>query len=89
MHISARQYSDEMYCSHCQRTWDVNDPEPPPCERYEMHVHKPINAGNGWVVLITAEKSPFSEVLERIQCSSREAAWQTYRYVKKQKGEGL
>lgn len=40
-HKSARQYSDQMYCSHCERTWDVNDPEPPECtERYMVHVSK-------------------------------------------------
>lgn len=54
-----------------------------------MHVHKPIKSSNGWVVLITAGKSSFSEVIERIECYSREAAWQTYRHIKKQKGEGM
>lgn len=38
MHISARQYSDQMYCSQCERTWDVNDVNPPPCEPYIVHV---------------------------------------------------
>jgi len=30
-HKNARQHSDEMHCSHCGKTCDVNDPEPPPC----------------------------------------------------------
>lgn len=46
-HHAARQYSDQMYCSQCERTWDVNDAEPPPCTerddtsdalRYMVHV---------------------------------------------------
>ncbi len=28
---SARQYSDEMQCGKCGKTWDVNDPNPPQC----------------------------------------------------------
>ena len=27
----ARQYGDELYCRVCGKTWDVNDPDPPPC----------------------------------------------------------
>ncbi len=27
----ARQYSDEMVCTLCGKTWDVNDPDPPKC----------------------------------------------------------
>lgn len=27
----ARQYSDQMACSECGLSWDVNDPEPPIC----------------------------------------------------------
>lgn len=30
-HLHARQYSDQMYCSHCGKTWDVDDIEPPAC----------------------------------------------------------
>jgi len=30
-HQSARQFSDQMLCSHCGKAWDVNDPEPPEC----------------------------------------------------------
>ena len=27
-----RQYSDQMTCRKCGKTWDVDDPEPPECE---------------------------------------------------------
>lgn len=27
----ARQQSDQMHCSNCGLTWDMNDPEPPEC----------------------------------------------------------
>lgn len=30
-HCQAKQYSDQMYCSVCQLTWDTNDSEPPNC----------------------------------------------------------
>lgn len=29
----ARQYSDEMVCHECRLSWDVNDREPPACNR--------------------------------------------------------
>lgn len=29
----AVQYSDQMHCPDCDLTWDMNDPEPPPCAR--------------------------------------------------------
>lgn len=28
----AIQYSDMMHCADCRLAWDVNDPEPPPCD---------------------------------------------------------
>jgi hypothetical protein len=31
-HKKPRRYSDEIHCSHCGKTWDVNDPEPPACK---------------------------------------------------------
>lgn len=31
-HKNAKRYNDEMFCSHCGKSWDVNDPEPPPCK---------------------------------------------------------
>lgn len=32
-HRSARQYSDQMVCTDCGRSWDTNDLDPPPCEK--------------------------------------------------------
>ena len=29
----ARQYSDQMQCSRCGLTYDVNDPDPPDCNK--------------------------------------------------------
>jgi len=26
-----RQYSDQLYCKVCGKTWDINDLDPPPC----------------------------------------------------------
>lgn len=34
-HHNAHRYGDQMQCSHCGKAWDVNDPEPPPCEVYD------------------------------------------------------
>lgn len=28
----ARQFSDQMSCSACGLTWDMNDPDPPECQ---------------------------------------------------------
>ena len=30
---AAVQQSDEMYCAPCGLRWDVNDPQPPACQR--------------------------------------------------------
>lgn len=54
-----------------------------------MYVRKPIGGANGWVVIIAESISPLSKVIERIECSSREEAWQTYRRVMKELGRGL
>ena len=32
-HKKARQYSDQMHCAECGKQWDVNDPDPPLCQR--------------------------------------------------------
>ena len=32
-HKNVRQYSDQYHCSSCGKQWDVNDPDPPPCQR--------------------------------------------------------
>lgn len=31
-HRSPRRYGDQMQCAHCGKSWDSNDPGPPPCE---------------------------------------------------------
>lgn len=33
MSCKARQYSDQMNCKDCGLVWDVNDPEPPACNK--------------------------------------------------------
>lgn len=89
-HKSPRQYSDQMYCSHCQLTWDTNDMNPPECKKAgKPFVHRPIAGLRGWVVRITAEKSPLSKLVEKIPASSREQAWEIYRHVRKELGQGL
>lgn len=30
-HSHVRQYSDQLFCSVCKRSWDVNDIDPPEC----------------------------------------------------------
>ncbi|MCV9826613.1 hypothetical protein OIM36_22880 [Salmonella enterica subsp. enterica serovar Infantis] len=30
-HLSVVQHSDQFYCRDCQKTWDANDIDPPPC----------------------------------------------------------
>lgn len=36
----AYQASDQMYCPHCHLVWDVNDPDPPPCEIEQAEVER-------------------------------------------------
>lgn len=31
----ARQYSDQKMCAPCGIAWDINDPEPPQCGKYD------------------------------------------------------
>lgn len=33
VNCKARQFSDQMHCSVCNLTWDINDPCPPECGR--------------------------------------------------------
>lgn len=44
-----------------------------------MFVHKPMKHKGRWCVLITEDKSPLSEIVERIPDMSREEAWVEYR----------
>lgn len=56
----------------------------------KIHIQKPIRRNGQYCVLITNGKSPItSEILEVIECGSRESAWETYRRVKKENGEGM
>jgi len=32
----ARQHSDQMICHKCGLIWDMNDPDPPECQRREI-----------------------------------------------------
>lgn len=35
-HLGIRRHSDQFYCSHCKKTWDANDPDPPECVSTEL-----------------------------------------------------
>lgn len=37
-HKAARQYGDQMQCARCGKSWDVNDPDPPECEAWQVIV---------------------------------------------------
>lgn len=30
-HHEERNLSDTTYCTRCEQSWDINDPDPPPC----------------------------------------------------------
>ncbi len=32
MQCDKRRIGDEYHCPRCRTRWDINDPEPPPCE---------------------------------------------------------
>lgn len=53
-----------------------------------MHVRKPTNLGGKWVVRISETKSPISPVIETMEFTSREAAYQAYRQAMKEVGRG-
>ncbi len=38
----ARRHNDEMRCDHCNRVWELNDPDPPKCnpQRIEHHAER-------------------------------------------------
>lgn len=54
-----------------------------------MHVHKPIHIFRQWVVKVSESKSPLSPVIERLEFSTREEAYQAYRQIQKERGKGL
>lgn len=39
-HLSVVQHSDQFYCRDCQKTWDANDIDPPPCTAPESDAPK-------------------------------------------------
>jgi hypothetical protein len=45
-HKNARQYGDQIHCSHCVKQWDVNDIDPPECvkapEPKSLHRHQQL-----------------------------------------------
>lgn len=43
-----------------------------------MYVHRPINVSGKWVVIVSETVSPISKVIEKVECSGRKNAWQTY-----------
>lgn len=36
-HKAARRYCDQMMCTHCGLSWDVDDPNPPSCNKPPSH----------------------------------------------------
>lgn len=53
-------------------------------------VRKPTPTQDGaWMVVISETRSPLSKVIEAVRCTSEAGAFQTYRRIKKQKGEWL
>ncbi len=36
----ARQYSDQMICATCGLAWDMNDPDPPQCLRFDARTRQ-------------------------------------------------
>lgn len=37
-HKNARQYSDQIHCSYCGKQWDINDIDPPECEKFTLEI---------------------------------------------------
>lgn len=37
----AQQFSDQMICHKCGLIWDMNDPDPPECQRKNIASRKP------------------------------------------------
>ncbi len=42
---AARQYSDQMMCGECGLAWDVNDPDPPECNRGKKTILPSVEHG--------------------------------------------
>ena len=54
-----------------------------------MIVRKPALRNGRWCVVIAEDHSPFAKQIEAISHSSLESAYQTYREIKKELGQGL
>ena len=52
-----------------------------------MIIRKPTFRQGAYCVVIAESLSPLSKEIEVIPCSSREAAWQAYRRIKKEQGK--
>jgi hypothetical protein len=54
-----------------------------------MIVRKPTFRQGAHCVVVAESMSPLSKEIEVIPCISREAAWKTYRRIKKEQGKML
>jgi len=55
----------------------------------KLHVRQPTLRNGQWCVIIADGPGPLSKELEAIPCGGREAAFQTFRRVKKEQGKML
>lgn len=53
----------------------------------QIVIGKPVQRNGQWCVPITDGAGPLANELELIPCGGREAAFQTYRRLKKERGE--
>lgn len=51
-----------------------------------MHVSKPFRSGKYWLIQVRENASPFSKVIETVNCLSRETAYTTYLRMIREKG---
>lgn len=77
--------NDEKVCTVCNKRWGIDEESPTMCVN-KRWVHRPMRKGNKWAVKVTADASPFSDTIEEIVCETKNAAWDAYRFVMKQKG---
>lgn len=63
-HKKAIQYSDQIFCSWCGKTWDVNDPHPPECSKRKAN-DKDVLRGQDRLTysLMTGASKDFSDVI--------------------------
>ena len=55
-HPRAYQANDQMFCPTCGKQWDMNDPDPPKCEKinlqraaYEAFIERVFGVKTKWV----------------------------------------